>query len=81
MKLRDQKQLDFEELSAYLSNLSTERDRLANGYSASQGLGGYFKDKVESFRGGDADITREGKIRKLDAKIKEVRLLRPFDEA
>lgn len=72
LKLRDQKQLDFEDLSAYLSNLSMERDRLANGYSAGTGLGSYFKDKVESLRGGDADLTREGKIRKLDGKIKEV---------
>ncbi|KAL7003952.1 intercellular trafficking and secretion [Cystobasidiomycetes sp. EMM_F5] len=72
LKLRDQKQLDFEDLSAYLSNLSMERDRLANGYSAGTGLGSYFKDKVESLRGGDADLTREGKIRKLDGKIKEL---------
>jgi sorting nexin-4 len=72
LKLRDQKQSDFEELSAYLSNLSNERDRLANGYSVTGGIGSYFKDKVESLRGGDADISREGKMRKLDNKIKEL---------
>lgn len=72
LKLRDQKQLDFEELSAYLSNLVTERDRVANGYSAGQGITSYLKERVESLRGGDADISREGKIRKLDAKIKEL---------
>lgn len=72
LKLRDQKQLDFEELSAYLSNLSTERDRLANGQPAGMGIGSYFKEKVESLRGNDADISREGKIRRLDVKIKEV---------
>lgn len=72
LKLRDQKQSDFEELSAYLSNLSNERDRLANGYSVTSGIGGYFKDKVESLRGGDADISREAKMRKLDNKIKEL---------
>ncbi|KAK9894591.1 hypothetical protein P389DRAFT_98607 [Cystobasidium minutum MCA 4210] len=72
LKLRDQKQSDFEELSAYLSNLSNERDRLANGYSVNSGIGSYFKDKVESLRGGDADISREAKMRKLDNKIKEL---------
>lgn len=73
LKLRDQKQLDFEELSAYLSNLTTERERLASGYSAGTGLGSYFKDKVDSFRGGDGDNTRDGKIRKIDGRITEVR--------
>ena len=72
LKLRDQKQLDFEELSAYLSNLVTERDRLANGYSTGQGISSYLKDKVDNLRGGDADLTREGKLRKLDGKIKEL---------
>lgn len=72
LKLRDQKQLDFEELSAYLSNLVTERDRLSNGHSGGQGLTSYFKDKVEAFRGHDADILRQEKIRKLDKKIEDM---------
>lgn len=72
LKLRDQKQLDFEELSAYLSNLSNERDRLSNGYSTAQGITSYFKERVENLRGGDADVSREGKMRKLDTKIKEL---------
>lgn len=39
------------------------------------GIGSYFKDKVESLRGGggvDADISREAKMRKMDNKIKEL---------
>lgn len=72
LKLRDQKQLDFEELSAYLSTLVTERDRLANGYSGGQGLTSYFKDKVEALRGHDADILRQEKMRKLDKKIEDM---------
>jgi len=73
LKLRDQKQLDFEELSAYLSNVATERDRLAGGYGYGMGLGSYFKEKVESLRGGETDMSRAARLHRLDAKIKEVR--------
>jgi sorting nexin-4 len=73
LKLRDQKQLDFEELSAYLSNTTNERDRLAAGLAASPGLGSYFKSKVDQLRGADAEFGRESRVVKLDAKIKEVR--------
>lgn len=72
LKLRDQKQLDFEELSQYLSNVATERDRLAGGYGYGMGLGSYFKEKVESLRGGEADGSKEARLIRLDAKIKEV---------
>lgn len=72
LRLRDQKQLDFEELSAYLTNCSVERDRLSAGLAASPGLGSYFKSKVDALRGADNESTRDQRIRKLDAKILEV---------
>ncbi|POY70535.1 hypothetical protein BMF94_6449 [Rhodotorula taiwanensis] len=72
LKLRDQKQLDFEELSAYLSNVVVERDRLANGYGYGMGIGSYFKEKVESLRGGETDMSRAARLLRLDAKIKEL---------
>ncbi|KAM6498529.1 lipid binding protein [Amanita muscaria] len=77
LKLRDQKQLDFEELSEYLSNVTTERDRLAaiiSGHAGSTGLGlgAYFRDRVDAFRGADDDRHRVEKMRKLDVKIKEL---------
>jgi sorting nexin-4 len=79
LKLRDQKQLDFEELSAYLSNVVVvERDRLANGYGYGMGLGSYFKEKVESLRGGETDMSRAARLQRLDAKIKEVRSSSPL---
>ena len=82
LKLRDQKQLDFEELSAYLSGVTAERDRLAaiiSGHAGSTGLGlgAYLKDRVDALRGADDDRSRVEKMRKLDAKIKEVRRPRP----
>ena len=81
LRLRDQKQLDFEELSDYLSQLSLERDRLAarsglgGGVVAPSGLGlgAYLRDRVDAIRGTvDDDRTRVEKMKKLDGKIKEV---------
>jgi len=77
LKLRDQKQLDFEELSDYLSGVTLERDRLSaviSGHAGSTGLGlsAYLKDKVDAIRGADDDRSRVEKMRKLDLKIKEL---------
>ncbi|KAF9269938.1 nexin sorting protein [Marasmius fiardii PR-910] len=77
LKLRDQKQLDFEELSDYLSGVTAERDRLAaivSGHAGSTGLGlgAYLKDRVDALRGTDDDRSRVEKMRKLDVKIKEL---------
>lgn len=79
IKLRDQKQMDFEGLSVYLSNATNERDRLSaviSGHAGSTGLGigSYLREKVDALRGADDDRTRVERMRKLDAKIKEVRL-------
>lgn len=76
IKLRDQKQLDFEELSAYLSAIVSERDRLAalsSGHSgAPVGLTTYLRDQVDKLRGTDDIHTRRERMRKLDGKIKEL---------
>lgn len=77
LKLRDQKQLDFEELSEYLSGVVQERDRLAaiiSGHAGSSGLGlgAYLRDRVDALRGADDDRTRVERMRKLDSKIKEL---------
>jgi hypothetical protein len=76
VKLRDQKQLDFEELSAYLSAVVSERDRLAalsSGHAgAPVGLGTYLRDQVDRLRGTDDIHTRRERMRKLDGRIKEV---------
>ncbi|KAF8474314.1 nexin sorting protein [Gautieria morchelliformis] len=77
LKLRDQKQLDFEELSAYLSAVTAERDRLAaviSGRAGSSGLGlaAYFRDRMDSITGRDDDRTRVERMKRLDSKIKEL---------
>lgn len=78
LRLRDQKQLDFEELSDYLSGVTIERDRLAAvisghaGTSSGLGLGAYLKDRLDAVRGLDDDQGRVHKAKRLDTKIKEV---------
>ena len=79
LKLRDQKQMDFEENTVYLSNLTNERDRLSaviSGHAGSTGLGigSYLREKVDALRGADDDRSRVEKMRKLDTRIKEVRI-------
>ena len=82
LKLRDQKQMDFEELTDYLSNATSERDRLSaviSGHAGSTGLGigSYLREKVDALRGADDDRSRVEKMRKLDVRIKEVCVLVP----
>ena len=80
LRLRDQKQLDFEELSDYLATVTADRDRLAamiSGHvtSSGMGIGAYLRDRVDALRGADDDRSRVEKMRKLDGRIKEVRLI------
>ncbi|KIS67864.1 uncharacterized protein UMAG_11290 [Mycosarcoma maydis] len=83
LKLRDTKQVDFEELTDYLSGVVSERDRLASlssPYGAGHGHGGvrgagisgYLKDKVDHLRGVDEERTRVARMQRLDGKIKEL---------
>jgi sorting nexin-4 len=77
LKLRDQKQLDFEELSEYLNGVTMERNRLAavisgHATSSGQGIGAYLRDRMDSLRGADDDRTRVERMKKLDTRIKEV---------
>ncbi len=75
--------MDFEELSEYLSQVTAERDHLAavisgRAGSSGLGLGAYIRDRVDAIRGADDDRTRVERMRKLDTKIKEVRMLFSF---
>ncbi|KDN52362.1 hypothetical protein K437DRAFT_277632 [Tilletiaria anomala UBC 951] len=83
LKLRDQKQLDFEELTEYLSGVVAERDRLASlsspqgaghGHGGVRGAGitGYLKDQMDSLRGIDEERTRVERMQRLDGRIKEL---------
>jgi sorting nexin-4 len=59
--------------------VTAERDRLAamvQGHVTSSGfgIGAYLRDRVDAIRGGDDDRSRVEKMRRLDTRIKEVRV-------
>ncbi|EHA49932.1 intercellular trafficking and secretion [Pyricularia oryzae] len=76
LKAREQKQLDFEQLTEYLNKSSAERDVLASGgYSsggALAGAGGFIRSKIEDVRGVDHEQSRRERLRKLELRIEEL---------
>ena len=76
MKLRDQKQLDFEELSDYLQQTIAERERTLHprpGDNSAYNITGYFTGKINEVRGADADKIKREKVLRLDDRIREVK--------
>lgn len=76
LKTREQKQLDFEGLTEYLSKATAERDMLAssNPYSHGSALNpaNFIRNKVEDIRGVDHETARRERARKLELKIAEL---------
>ncbi|KAH8899346.1 hypothetical protein GQ53DRAFT_816500 [Thozetella sp. PMI_491] len=77
LKAREQKQLDFEQLTEYLNKSTADRDMLANGYnygsgSALGGAGGFIRSKIEDVRGVDHEQSRRDRQRKLELRIDEL---------
>lgn len=77
LKAREQKQLDFEQLTEYLNKSTVDRDILANGHgyggsSALGGAGGFIRSKIEDVRGVDHEQSRRDRQRKLELRIDEL---------
>lgn len=74
LKAREQKQLDHEQLTEYLSKASADRDMLASGYGSSGGTGaaGMIRSKLEDFRGVDHEQARRDRLRRLEVRIDEL---------
>jgi hypothetical protein len=72
LKLRDQKQLDVEELDAYLKNHIADRDRTMSSAKGA-GVQGFIQDRVHQIKGIDAEVARQHRLEKLALKIDEVR--------
>lgn len=64
IKLKDQKQIDYEQLNEYLSESIKERDNLISGYG-----GNFITNKLEELAGINQETTRRDKINKLEVKI------------
>jgi sorting nexin-4 len=58
-------------LSAWFTSYTTERDRTAGGKAAG-GITGFFKDKINDFKGVDPEKARQERVAKLNAKVHEV---------
>jgi sorting nexin-4 len=70
LKTREQKQLDFEGLSEYLTKAASERDNLASG--PSMGASGFIRAKIEDVRGVDHETARKERVRKLELQIERL---------
>lgn len=71
LKAREQKQLDFEQLTEYLNKSTVERDQLQSGH-VSTGAGGFFRSKLEDVRGVDHEQARRERTRKLELRVDEL---------
>lgn len=68
LKIRDQKQLDFEALTEYQIKTTSERDLLASGHTQAN----FIQTKVENLRGLNHEAVRKEKLRKLELKVEEL---------
>lgn len=70
LKLRDQKQLDFEELSDYLQATLSERNKVARGNDS--GVTSFLTGKLNEVRGVNMDKAKREKILRLDERVREL---------
>ncbi|KAJ3056199.1 intercellular trafficking and secretion [Rhizophlyctis rosea] len=71
LKQRDQKQVDYEELSSYLQNHMADRERTMVGTRAG-GVASFIKDKYNELRQVDQEKARQAKLERLESKITEL---------
>lgn len=71
LRNREQKQMDFEQLTEYLHKSTIERDQLQSGHTSS-GPGGFFRSKLEDVRGVDHEQARRERTRKLELRVDEL---------
>ena len=81
LKTREQKQLDFEGLTEYLTKAVSDRDTLASSHSSSSlsSPTGFIRSKIEDVRGVDHEQSRRERVRKLELQIQ--RLTNEVEEA
>ncbi|KAM5343583.1 hypothetical protein ACJ41O_012120 [Fusarium nematophilum] len=72
LRAREQKQLDYEQLTEYLNKSTTERDTLQSGHGGGGGAGGFLRAKIEDVRGVDHEQARRERARKLELRVEEL---------
>ena len=70
LKLRDQKQLDFEELSEYLQSTVEEREKTIRDKEG--GVASYITGKLNEVRGANTDKIKREKVLRLDERVREL---------
>lgn len=68
LKLKDQKQIDFEALTEYLNKSITDKNNLLTGGGSSN----FFTNKFEEFTGVNHEVARREKLAKLEKKIENL---------
>jgi sorting nexin-4 len=71
LKTREQKQLDFEALTEYLTKAAQERDSLAS-HGGNMGASGFLRQKIEDVRGVDHEQARRERQRRLEVQIQRL---------
>ncbi|PHZ16855.1 uncharacterized protein RHIMIDRAFT_232305 [Rhizopus microsporus ATCC 52813] len=71
LKLRDQKQLDFEELSDYFQTTLEEKERVVRDKKDSS-VTNFITDKINEVRGTDASKMKRERILRLDERMREL---------
>lgn len=79
LRLRESKQVDFEQTAVLLADTTSARDRLASSSGGSGGAGGFIRSKLEDVRGVDHEQARRKRIRESEVKMEE--LTRAVEEA
>lgn len=72
LRARDQKQLDFEELSAYLNQSMQLKERTEHPgrkYNDKLYITDYVTDKIKEVRGVNSEKIRRDKLKKLEKRI------------
>ncbi|TVY87352.1 Sorting nexin [Lachnellula willkommii] len=72
LKAREQKQLDFEQLTEYLTKSTSDRDILATPGASTTGTAGFIRSKIEDVRGVDHEQSRRERLRKLELRIEDL---------
>jgi len=68
LKLKDQKQIDYEALTEYLNKSITDKNHLLTGGGSSN----FFTNKFEEFTGVNHEVARREKLSKLEKKIENL---------
>ncbi|KAH3677555.1 hypothetical protein WICPIJ_008962 [Wickerhamomyces pijperi] len=70
IKLKDQKQMDFEAISEYLERSIHEKNVIITG--GSTGASGFLSAKFEELTGQNPDLNKREKLNKLESKIEKL---------